>query len=88
MTVKLPVARHSGDIRDFRHGHATVMGFASSVASARRVILSGLPDDALSLIKKFGFKLSVEWVSADGICNISGEAHYRYSIGKQTGLDF
>jgi hypothetical protein len=88
MTVKLPVARHAGDIRDFRHGHATVMGFASSVASARRVILSGLPDDALSLIKRFGFKLSVELVSADGICNISGEAYYRYSIGKQAGPNF
>lgn len=82
MTVKLPVARHSGDLRDYRHGHTTVMGFAASVASARRIVMTGLPDDALSLIKRSGFKLSVGLVSADGICNISGEAYYRYSIGK------
>ena len=88
MIVKLPVARHAGDIRDFRHGHATIMGFASSVASARRTIMSGLTDDSLSLLKRFGFKLSVELVPADGICNISGEAYYRYSIGKQTGPNF
>ncbi|MFZ4702500.1 MAG: hypothetical protein ACOYMG_20845 [Candidatus Methylumidiphilus sp.] len=49
--------------------------------------MSELACDALSLINKFGFKLSVELVPADGICNISGEAYYRYSIGRQTGLN-
>ena len=69
-----PVASHSGEVRRYRRGdESAIMGFAQSVKSARRLALARLSDQSLSLINKFGFKLSVDLVSSDAIGNTCGE---------------
>ena len=74
MSGHYPVASHSGEVRRYRRGDASaIMGFAPSVKSARRLAIARLSDPYLSLINKFGFKLSVDLISSDAVGNICGE---------------
>jgi hypothetical protein len=83
MSGNYPVANHSGEIRRYRNGEeSAILGFAESVKSASRLVMARLPGQSLSLINKFGFKLSVDLISSDAVGNTCGEPYYRYCIGK------
>jgi hypothetical protein len=65
---------YPGAVRRYRRGdESAIMGFALSVKSARRLAIARLSDPSLSLINKFGFKLSVDLISSDAVGNICGE---------------
>ena len=74
MSGHYPVASHSGEVRRYLRGdESAIMGFAPSVKSARRLAIARLSGQSLSLINKFGFKLSVDLISSDAVGNICGE---------------
>lgn len=83
MSGQYPVASHSGEVGRYRQGDGfAILGFAQSVKSARRLALAKLSDHSLSLINKFGFKLSVSLISQEAVGNTCGEPYFRYCIGK------